>query len=277
MKILLTGPIRIGKSTLTEKFIQKYPKAMKGFVVHRMKDEQGINWGYKMRTLAGQETIIAHRTLIQSPIVVGNGHNVDVERFEQAALSELTNTKEELIVIDEIGRMEAYSDTFMTLLTTIFASDQDLLATIVNDPEPWSLPFKTHPKVIVVEVTQENRDKLLSPLITIFEHVLEIKALEESFQEKIHHLLKHYLEEGKYLQIDKLCHHAIKYLKTHSYAKTTENTYTVTGDHGKYTVAYIPTQNNYTCECDLFNGKGAYHGTGGECSHIQTIKISTGE
>lgn len=170
MKVLLTAKPGIGKSTVLQKFLELYHGEKHGFVVTRIKDEQGNNQGFLATTLDGRSQTIAHKTQVLSNIVVGNGNKVDIDTINEFLIPELQKAKgtKALVVIDEIGRMQSFSSEFLKEVRNLFDSDIDILASIVFDDEPWSLEFKQHPDVKLIEVTIENRDELPNDLIKLF-------------------------------------------------------------------------------------------------------------
>lgn len=275
MKILLKGKPKVGKSTVLQKFIDLYHGSSVGIIIHRMKDSNGFNHGFKAITLDGRGKIIAHRELVNSNIIVGNSHKVDIKAIDEFVVSEISkglDERKDLIIIDEIGRMQSFSNKFLATVSKVQNSESNILATIVYDPEPWSLEFKNNKHIILVEVTELNRDILPESLSIIFSNAKTIEKLTQPQKQIINKMLSEYLQNGQLLMINKLFNNAISYFLEKKIRKTELiNHYKVNGKHGSYTVKRKGTK--YLCTCDLYNGRAEYNGIGGDCSHIQAVKI----
>ena len=71
----------------------------------------------------------------------------------------------ELIVIDEIGKMELFSNRFRSLVRDVLNSDKQVLATIALKGEPFIQEIKQRSDIHLVEVTQDNRERLLEAVV----------------------------------------------------------------------------------------------------------------
>jgi len=69
-----------------------------------------------------------------------------------------------LIVIDEIGKMELFSDNFRKAVLQIINSGQRVLGTIMLNPHPWADEIKRHPRVNLITVTRDNHQQVLGEL-----------------------------------------------------------------------------------------------------------------
>jgi nucleoside-triphosphatase len=65
-----------------------------------------------------------------------------------------------LVVIDEIGPMEAFSARFCQLVEAVLRSPADVFGTVVLRPTPFGDRVKALPGVKVIQVTPQNRDEL---------------------------------------------------------------------------------------------------------------------
>lgn len=274
MKILLTGAPKIGKSTIIQKLLNDFTGSVHGIVVSRMYDENGMNQGFQAQSLSDKSVrTVAHRSLINSDIVVGNGHKVDIQAIDDFVVPEIENGIREntLTVIDEIGRMQSHSSLFLETVERLLNSECPVLGTIVFDDEPFSRPFKNHPSVILARVTLENRDILPELLHIIFTKSDELTTLSQRQSQTIHNLLQSYFDKNGFIQIKKLFNNALPYLLEDKIHKRGSN-YEVRGNTHAHSVRYE--NGKYTCDCDLFNGRGKYKEKGGDCSHIQAVILS---
>ena len=65
-----------------------------------------------------------------------------------------------LLVIDEIGKMELFSQSFREAVLAALDSPKLVLGTIMARPHPWVDVIKARPEVSLVEVTTLNRGTL---------------------------------------------------------------------------------------------------------------------
>jgi len=67
----------------------------------------------------------------------------------------------QVVVIDEIGKMELFSEAFRRLVLEALESGKKVLGTIMIKPHPWADEIKRRPDVEVVWLTRENRQQVL--------------------------------------------------------------------------------------------------------------------
>ena len=163
--ILITGLPGVGKTTL----IKNIAEALKdlrpvGFYTAEIR-EGGIRKGFELISLDGRKGLLSH-TNIQSPHRVGK-YKVDVKGFEDFLSSlPLLNPSTRLIMIDEIGKMECYSDQFKTLLKEILDSEKSIIATIALKGSGTIEEIKKRKDVKPFEITQRNRNSLLPEILS---------------------------------------------------------------------------------------------------------------
>ncbi|GAI16816.1 unnamed protein product, partial [marine sediment metagenome] len=71
----------------------------------------------------------------------------------------------DLVVVDEIGKMELFSARFRQAVLEIIDSGKRLLGTIMLDSNPWADAIKRHPQVNLVTVTRANYHEVLQELL----------------------------------------------------------------------------------------------------------------
>lgn len=279
LKILMTGPPRIGKSTIMQAVRLRYPGSVCGIVVRERRDAAGEREGFDAIDSDGHAALIAHRSFVDSPYRVGR-YGVDkdaIDTFAAPAIEPEWVAGEALLLIDEIGRMQAVSSHFLAAAARALDSPIRVLASIVADPEPWSLPFKGHPSALLIAVSGANRVNLPEMLITALLHADRLAALPGRQQMAARALLAGYLREGRAIQVTKLMHNALPYLAGGRIAVQKDGpdrrVYAVTGNTATHITGYDVKSDGYTCDCDLFNGRGMFAGAAGECSHVMAVRL----
>jgi nucleoside-triphosphatase len=90
---------------------------------------------------------------------------VDVEGFEAFLDSiGLDSTGARLVIIDEIGKMECFSQKFKTLINRTLYSEIPLVATIAKKGGGLIEEIKGRGDVEIFEITQENREALVEEI-----------------------------------------------------------------------------------------------------------------
>ncbi|MGB3904128.1 MAG: nucleoside-triphosphatase, partial [Anaerolineae bacterium] len=109
--ILLTGRPGVGKTTVIKKALDRLEGRAGGFYTAEIR-ESGRRQGFKIVTLDGQEGILSHVDIRGQPRVSRYGVNLgDLEEVGVAALRRAI-AEADLIVVDEIGKMELFSEAF---------------------------------------------------------------------------------------------------------------------------------------------------------------------
>jgi nucleoside-triphosphatase len=121
--------------------------------------ESGRRIGFVVETFAGERATLAH-VRFSGPPRVGR-YGVDLEAFERLALPALLGAEDpEVVLIDELGKMELASGAFRNAVSTVFERAVPTMATIHVARHPFTDALKDHAAVETVRVTQRNRDKL---------------------------------------------------------------------------------------------------------------------
>lgn len=160
--VLVTGRPGSGKTTLVVEVVRRLGadgfKAA-GFVTEEIR-EGSERKGFKVRDLGGEEAILAHVDHKGKPRV--GKYGVDVGAFEGIALRALEIGKKEadLLVVDEIGRMELASPLFRAALDGIMRQPLPVLATIHMGKDPLSLSLLQRDDVSVHRVHPAVREEL---------------------------------------------------------------------------------------------------------------------
>lgn len=161
--LLLTGRPGVGKTTLIRRVLQELNDVSATGFYTEVRSE-GRRAGFRAVTLNGQEAVLAH-VEIHSPHRVGR-YRVDVAAFERVVLPHLAVTPSmDLVVIDEIGKMECLSRPFRAVVVRALDADTPVLATIAWRGDRFVEGLKARKDVEVVEVTRANRDRIAGELV----------------------------------------------------------------------------------------------------------------
>jgi len=160
---LLTGKPGTGKTSLIRQAVNDLKDKADGFYTEEIRIG-GIRQGFRLVTLSGESTILAHVD-IKSPFKVSK-YGVDISALEDVGIPALQRAweKGKVVVIDEIGKMEIFSDKFRQIVQEILESQQKVLGTIMLKPNPWADIIKQKPQVKLLFVTRNNHDQILGEI-----------------------------------------------------------------------------------------------------------------
>ncbi len=159
MNILLTGNPRVGKTTIIKKVVENL-KDVGGFYTEEIRE--GYRKGFRIITLDGKEGILAHMD-IKSRYGVGK-YGVNIEDLENIAVKSVEKGLDrDIIVIDEIGKMELFSEKFRNILETALDTGK-VLGTIMKKSNYFADKIKNRKDVKVLLVEESNRDVLVEEI-----------------------------------------------------------------------------------------------------------------
>jgi nucleoside-triphosphatase len=161
---LLTGKPGTGKTSLIKQAVAEVKDKAGGFYTEEIRS-QGVRQGFKLVTLDGQDAILAHVD-VHSPYLVSR-YGVDIGSLDRVGVSALHKAAQQcdLVVIDEIGKMELCSVNFREAVLQIISSGKRVLGTIMLNPNPWADTVKRKPKVNLITVTKANYHQVLDELL----------------------------------------------------------------------------------------------------------------
>jgi nucleoside-triphosphatase len=162
--LLITGLPGVGKTTLIKKLYELLQNLHPvGFFTEEIREE-GVRKGFELISLNGTRGILSHKN-IRTPFRVGE-YKVDIKSFEDFLGSiSFFNTLTRLIIIDEIGKMECFSDQFKKLLEEVLDSEKWVIGTIASKGSGFIAEIKGRKDVKILEITKKNRDFLFLEIL----------------------------------------------------------------------------------------------------------------
>ncbi|MFQ5987800.1 MAG: NTPase, partial [Dehalococcoidia bacterium] len=161
---LLTGGPGVGKTTIIKQAIGNLQGKAGGFFTEEIR-AGGVRQGFRIVTLEGQSATLAHID-IKSPYRVSK-YGVDMEGLDRVGVAALrVATREcDLVVVDEIGKMELFSPSFREAVLEAIDGGKRVLGTIMLTSHPWADRIKRHPNVALISVTRMNQRQVLEQVL----------------------------------------------------------------------------------------------------------------
>ncbi|MCC5476505.1 NTPase [Streptomyces barringtoniae] len=163
-RILLEGRPGAGKTTLVRRLatLLRTRRAV-GFTTEEIR-HGGTRSGFALETLEGGRRAVLAHVDFPGPPRVGR-YGVDLDVMERFALPPLMSAAADpaagdLVLIDELGRMELACTAFQDAVRHLFESDIDIVATVHAHRDPFTDALKERPDITLLQVTRTNRDTL---------------------------------------------------------------------------------------------------------------------
>ncbi|MDY6985320.1 MAG: NTPase [Candidatus Thermoplasmatota archaeon] len=177
VKIGLTGVPGVGKTETLLKIVRRLEE--KGIVIGGMVTEPIIENNQRMgfsiidwRTK--KQGMLAHRDF-DSEIEVG-GYRVNVKDLEEVGVPAILDAVEscDLVVVDEVGKMEMCSEKFIEAVKKLLDSDRCILMTLhKKSRHPLLQDIRRRDDVRIIEVTRMGKTVLYSQIAPVFEEYFE--------------------------------------------------------------------------------------------------------
>ena len=169
--ILLTGQPGSGKTTLIKHVIDNADFSVGGFFSNEMRrGNQRV--GFTINTLNHRRGILAH-------VDLGTEHRigkyfVDVESLDAIGVRAIRDAmkSDDVIIIDEIGKMELLSENFQQTLIDVLNSQKPVIGSIMQGKSKVTDEIKSREDVVVFRVNEDTRSYLLNEIILRIDRLL---------------------------------------------------------------------------------------------------------
>ncbi len=164
IKIGITGLPGSGKTYALLRVIEmlKEEEISIGGMVDEPIEEDRKKIGFTVRNILTGEQQIFASTDIESKIMVGK-IGVELEKFEEVGVKAIKDAIEQcdIIVIDEVGKMEVESEKFVETVKEALEADKPMIITLhKKSRNPLLQDIRRRDDVRILEVTPTNRNIL---------------------------------------------------------------------------------------------------------------------
>ncbi len=154
--ILITGLPKSGKSSLLNKVIGEIPNKV-GFVTKEIR-VNGERVGFEIETHLGEKAVLSHIDF-ETPYKVSR-YFVDVDALESVIPKVSGFGEKDILYLDEIGQMQAFSEKFKRLALSFLDSKNTCLATLSAVYEDdFIKSIKRRDDIILVSITETDREE----------------------------------------------------------------------------------------------------------------------
>lgn len=161
---LITGPPRCGKTTFIIKISHESSISQKvgGFITEELR-EKGERIGFKIISLSDNKEGFLAKKAFPSTYRLGKyGVNIeDLEEIGCSAIEEALDSRK-VILVDEIGKMELFSEKFKNILLQALNAPQKMLASIMERRNEFTDKIKKRRDVKLVYLNRDNFERIFT-------------------------------------------------------------------------------------------------------------------
>ncbi len=164
--ILICGEVGAGKSTLIQRLLAQNTRPVYGFITKKLDpDENGFHPIY-IHPAGASERVYEEKNMVGT--CDRRTHNINLDAFNTLGVSYLQAKADGIIVMDELGFMEAQAEAFTRAVMGALDGEIPVIAAVkARFDVPFLNEVRAHPNAMLYTITAENRDALLSELLPI--------------------------------------------------------------------------------------------------------------
>ena len=164
--IFICGEVGVGKSTLIQRLLAQSTRPLYGFITKKLDpDENGFHPIY-IHPAGTDARVYEEKNLIGT--CDRRIHNINLDAFNTLGVSYLQAKADGIILMDELGFMEAQAEAFTRAVMGALDGDIPVVAAV---KARFDIPFlnavRAHPKGNLYMITPENRDPILKELLPV--------------------------------------------------------------------------------------------------------------
>jgi nucleoside-triphosphatase len=156
--LLISGLPRSGKTTLVRRLLEQNILKNKagGFFTEEIR-ERAERVGFMIHTIPEEKRALLASKDFLSRFRVGS-YGVNTNALEDLGCKSIEKSlkMKNIVIIDEIGKMELYSDRFRMVLLEALNSPHKVLATIMERPNPFTDRIKNRTDVKLFSLNRKN-------------------------------------------------------------------------------------------------------------------------
>ncbi len=171
--IFITGKPGCGKTSLIIEIIRELNLRAGGFYTQEIrtgrfapcncsaiKREKRERKGFSITSLNGRKGILAHKDF-QNSYKVGK-YGVNLKDLEEVGVNSILDAVREnkIVIIDEIGKMEMFSDKFKKVVEIALDSKNKVLGIIKLTQDVFTNKVKNRPDTKIFNLTKKNRKEI---------------------------------------------------------------------------------------------------------------------
>jgi nucleoside-triphosphatase len=144
---------------LIEKVVQRINRPVTGFFTQELR-EKGRRVGFSITTLDGNNGVLAHQNIKSRFRVAKYGVNLrDLDRI--AVPSIFPSMPDQVVVIDEIGKMECFSRFFRENILRVLSMENLVIGSIAIRGDRFIQSIKKREDVSLISISESTRDLAL--------------------------------------------------------------------------------------------------------------------
>lgn len=163
--LLITGNIQTGKSTIINRALENRTLILGGYrTVSSLRRDRNADSYVHLLSASHYEPLSPYNRVLYRQVIYGRTCFKIYERvYEEKGTALLRRLPEgcQLVLLDEIGKREKHCTSLRSAIMDTLDGDIPVLGVVQIRPDDFLEEVRSHPKVDLVTLTEENRDAVL--------------------------------------------------------------------------------------------------------------------